>query len=162
MSSPSQFRNTPKWKLAAIPLLLAVLVWMVFGRREEEPSTTLAISPSQVVQTQPAGVAQQAAAPGQRPNKQRKWPNFDIAQITASNPFVYGNAAAETAPEQPVEPAESEKKESQSWEVAVYYEWRGNQIALANNRVLRAGDVVDKAWRVTRVTPDQVVLEPLP
>ena len=162
MASQPQPTRKQHLKLAIIPLLAGVLLWMVFGRSDKDKPTGAGAHGSSVA----SGSHKGSRKPVSRSRIERPWPEFELGEILLHDPFLRGEPQqadpAQTAVRAPAETEEEgEEIGPQEWEVDVFIDSKKRQIALSNGHVLQRGDVVEGKWRVLALSHEKVLLEPI-
>ena len=145
-------------KLAVIPLLAAVLLWMVLGGSEEKKES----STKRSARTPASTPDQTPTASVSRKRIERPWPEFDLEKIVLYNPFLQELPDDQQAKSgQAGSEGDAEDDAPEEWPVDVFLVSHQKQTALANGYVVRPGDIVEGKWRVLALTHEKVVLEPI-
>lgn len=175
MSEAANANPRDRIKLAAIPVLALVLLWVVTGGSEDE-------APPPVALTQPAGTRPgdkpgQPARPARRPAAARPAPApaFSLAEILAHDPFAVPKALAPPPPipdEQDTQPVSIEAPlidhESQARarremlaqkRVSIIHHGPSGATAVIDSRAYREGDELADGVRIVKIRPDGVIVE---
>ena len=158
-------------KLAAIPVLALILLWVVTGGEEDSLPPPIALAA-------PAGPGSPVApAVNRTPPHGRaaaEWPQFTLAEILAHDPFAVPRAMASSPPDvhsaltQPVSTDAAERTADQGRSrrqmlgekrVSVIYRGPDGPTAMIDSRVYREGDQLADGVRIVEIRPDGVLVE---
>jgi hypothetical protein len=143
------FAKSPKFKLALIPALAALLGMVLM-----QDTSNLPISPETETTSQEMLVTTK---------KKVEWPQYDWEEIVLLQPFprlkeleestsadeLSGNVAAIPEAEQEIPPVDPLK-------VRAVFQTPSGSSALLGDRVIRVGDVLPNGKRVTAIHPDGI------
>ena len=171
MSEAPRASARERAKLAAIPVLALILLWVVTRGEEDAlpPPVTLADSPVHNSPATPA--ANRTAARGRAA---AEWPQFTLAEILAHDPFAVPRAIASSPPAvgspltQPVSADTPERTADQgrsrrqmlgAKRVSMIYRGPHGPTAVIDSRAYREGDQLADGVRIVEIRPDGVLVE---
>ena len=162
-------------KMAVIPLLVIVLLYLTFGRSREETNRPAAIpvtrNPAPQVDVRPTKL------PTRLPEKfagqvtERPWPQRTLAEILNHDPFRLHQPAELVGP---LAPSKTEDGEQQAVDAAdvedlvarfssktldLVLHSRLGTSAVIDGQTVREGDVLEGTARIVEIRPDGIVFE---
>lgn len=160
-------------KLAVVPVLLSVLLYVLNGE-EAGPSSQTDPSPAASTEVAPtAAIRRSIKAPDLPQRRRQAWPVLPLDEIVDSNPFAYpialrplqtSTVGAETPPTEEQFEAHAEQSRRQKllrdWqaiEPTVIYRSKLGTVALIGTQVIKEGDVLDDVVQVLSVDNQGVV-----
>lgn len=158
-------------KLAAVPVLALVLLWVVTRGEEEALPPPVALADPAAAGSPAAPGANRTAPPA---SGDSQWPDFALAEIVAHDPFAVPRAIASGPPSvhspltQPVSVDRPENTADQGRSrrqmlgkkrVSVIYRGPHGPTAIIDSRVYREGDKLEDGVRIVEIRADGVFVE---
>lgn len=179
MNTPRRKIVDPRrhYKLAAIPVLVIVLAWQLYGALSHSgaPSASAPPLPAKIGST-PSPLSAPTAKPVR--SDWSKWPRIDLKEIIACNPFVPWTSSAsddasfmaETTPTSAATAGETASESAAmkadksglkfNGKVQALYDDRAGTAAIVDARIIRPGDLIDGGLEVKKVTNVGIIIEP--
>jgi hypothetical protein len=160
-------------KLALIPLLGAVLLYVLMGRPKTSNSISFPASSNATSTTIPTRTAPKPSNANQYSATEVTWPTFSAAQIIHIDPFdrrrVFPEIPKAEATNTNVDgnngklvgydSQAANTKKSESLKIQAIYQSPQGIAALVGDRIIRIGDRLDDGSRVTDITADKIVVD---
>lgn len=171
MSEAPRANARDRAKLAAIPVLALILLWVVTRGEEDTLPPPVALADSAVPGSPPTLAADRTAARGPAA---AEWPQFTLAEILAHDPFAAPPAIAPRpphigspltqpvsadAPESTTDQGRSRRQMLGKQRVSVIYRGPHGPTAIIDSRVYREGDQLADGVRIVEIRPDGVLVE---
>ena len=167
--------NKNKVKMALIPLLGVVLIYMVFasrgGKKRPQPQQQAASGPAVATATATSGTETAARPSQQAAVPPCPWPNRSLAEILRFDPFqlrspvVASTELSQVSPPLVEEPSGQDRERSQLVErfsrkvPEMVVRSRHGALAVIDGQTVREGDVLDGTVRVVAIRADEILFE---